>query len=383
MSEDKKTEKKIAKRREDILFWLKAAEKYANQYKQAVDEKKKAKSEKSLQSAKESIQFAVNAAIDLGGSIDDIPETLSKEQLEIWNEMFGNADSDDIAIEKEIQRIKKMLNEDLKEAMEKYTYDPEEPIEEKRKNKLFYREHAIGLTLKHSSRKTMASGTPNKAYNEYWNYDRDYESTKDKYFSKEEQDLIINCLRSHEEEAAYLSEKRAWMGRLGESLCKTAEKIGEWGDITQARIFADNLSREVFINPVKEIEGEKLSKEELSEKSKAMTRRYIQFIADEKAVEEGLRVMKECEEQTDRQLEELKHGVQSAEDLSLTGLRELRKTVRMAEDEVGGVNMLTCLLRRERLGIEKAGFVLLYTYDKLKEDRKELLTSYTFEELGL
>ena len=383
MSEDKKTEKKIAKRREDILFWLKAAEKYANQYKQAVDEKKKAKSEKSLQSAKESIQFAVNAAIDLGGSIDDIPETLSKEQLEIWNEMFGNADSDDIAIEKEIQRIKKMLNEDLKEAMEKYTYDPEEPIEEKRKNKLFYREHAIGLTLKHSSRKTMASGTPNKAYNEYWNYDRDYESTKDKYFSKEEQDLIINCLRSHEEEAAYLSEKRAWMGRLGESLCKTAEKIGEWGDITQARIFADNLSREVFINPVKEIEGEKLSKEELSEKSKAMTRRYIQFIADEKAVEEGLRVMKECEEQTDRQLEELKHGVQSAEDLSLTGLRELRKTVRMAEDEVGGVNMLTCLLLRERLGIEKAGFVLLYTYDKLKEDRKELLTSYTFEELGL
>lgn len=383
MSEDKKTEKKIAKRREDILFWLKAAEKYANQYKQAVDEKKKAKSEKSLQSAKESIQFAVNAAIDLGGTIDDIPETLSKEQLEIWNEMFGNADSDDIAIEKEIQRIKKMLNEDLKEAMEKYSYDPEEPIEEKRKNKLFYREHAIGLTLKHSSRKTMASGTPNKAYNDYWNYDRDYESTKDKYFTKEEQDLIINCLRSHEEEAAYLSEKRAWMGRLGESLCKTAEKIGEWGDITQARIFADNLSREVFINPVKEIEGEKLSKEELSEKSKAMTRRYIQFIADEKAVEEGLRVMKECEEQADRQLEELEQGVQSAEDLSLPGLRELKKTVRMAEDEVGGVNMLTCLLLRERLGIEKAGFVLLYTYDKLKEDRKELLTSYTFEELGL
>ena len=43
MSEDKKTEKKIAKRREDILFWLKAAEKYANQYKQAVDEKKEGK----------------------------------------------------------------------------------------------------------------------------------------------------------------------------------------------------------------------------------------------------------------------------------------------------------------------------------------------------
>ncbi|SCJ96620.1 Uncharacterised protein [uncultured Eubacterium sp.] len=87
------------------------------------------------------------------------------------------------------------------------------------------------------------------------------------------------------------------MYNLGLSIQKTAVRIGEWGDITQARIFADNLSREVFINPVKEIEGEKLSKEELSEKSKAMTRRYIQFIADENAVEEGLKVMNECEEQ--------------------------------------------------------------------------------------
>ena len=383
MSEDKKTEKKIAKRREDILFWLKAAEKYANQYKQAVDEKKKAKSEKSLQSAKESIQFAVNAAIDLGGTIDDIPETLSKEQLEIWNEMFGNADSDDIAIEKEIQRIKKMLNEDLKEAMEKYTYDPDDPVEIKQKSKLFEKEAYISWNMMRASNPKSLSGAVNKHYNDSWNYVRDYDSTKDKYFSPEEQKLIANCMQTYEAELAYYRQKRAWMGRLGESLCKTAEKIGEWGDITQARIFADNLSREVFINPVKEIEGEKLSKEELSEKSKAMTRRYIQFIADEKAVEEGLRVMKECEEQADRQLEELEQGVQSAEDLSLPGLRELKKTVRMAEDEVGGVNMLTCLLLRERLGIEKAGFVLLYTYDKLKEDRKELLTSYTFEELGL
>ncbi len=43
-----------------------------------------------------------------------------------------------LPLKKEIQRIKKMLNEDLKEAMEKYSYDPEEPIEEKRKNKLFF-----------------------------------------------------------------------------------------------------------------------------------------------------------------------------------------------------------------------------------------------------
>lgn len=384
MSDDKKIEKQIESYGKHIKVWLREIEKNYIKLEKEENERKKGKIKDKMEEHKGILKRDMERLAKCGGNPEMFLENITAFQRKIIDELFpSGTGKDTVAIEKEIQRIKKMLNEDLKEAMEKYTYDPEEPIEKKRKNKLFYREHAIGLTLKHCSRKTMTSGRPNKAYNDYWNYDRDYESTKDKYFSKEEQDLIINCLRSHEEEAAYLSEQRAWMGNLGESLCKTAEKIGEWGDITQARIFADNLSSEVFINPVKEIEGEKLSKEELSEKSKAMTRRYIQFIADEKAVEEGLRVMKECEEQAGRQLEELEHGVQSAEDLSLPGFRELKKTVRMAEDEVGGVNMLTCLLLRERLGIEKAGFVLLYTYDKLKEDRKELLTSYTFEELGL
>ena len=54
----------------------------------------------------------------------------------------------------------------------------------------------------------------------------------------------------------------------------------------------------------------------------------------------------------------------------------------MAEDEVGGVNMLTCLLLKGTTGHREGGFVLLYTYDKLKEDRKELLTSYTLKNWG-
>lgn len=383
MSDDKKTEKKIAKRREDILFWLKAAEKYANQYKQATDEKKRAKCGKSLQSAKESIQFAVNAVIDLGGSIDDIPETLSRERLEIWNEMFENADSDDIAIDKEIRRIKKLLNEDLKEAMEKYAYDPEEPIEEKRKNKLFYQEHAIGLTLKHSSRKTMASGTPNKAYNDCWNYDRDYETTKDKYFSKEEQDLIINCLRSHQEEAAYLSEKRAWMGRLGESLCKTAEKIGEWGDITSARVLAQGLSKEIFQQTVTEIEG-KLPKDELKKRADEMTRRYIRFISDPQELEEAMIQEKESEIEAEKLLAELRGSTEGAQML-LSGRerRQVEQWMEIAESEVEGQNILAYELLCEKLGKERAKFILLCKADPDLETRKEALTSYSFEELGL
>ena len=381
MSDDKKTEKQIESYGKHIKVWLSEIEKNYMKLEKEGNERKKGKIRDKIEEHKGILKRDMERLAKCGGNPEMFLENITAFQRKIIDELFpSGVDRDTVAIEKEIQRIKKMLNEDLKEAMEKYTYDPEEPIEARYKNKLFKAETDVGRCMLNAGDESLKDSM---YYRECWNYDRDYEKTKDQYFTKEEQGLIEKCIQSRLEERDFLRQKNAFMYNLGLSIQKTAAKIGEWGDITQARIFADNLSREVFINPVKEIEGEKLSKEELSEKSKAMTRRYIQFIADEKAVEEGLRVMKECEEQADRQLEELEQGVQSAEDLSLPGLRELKKTVRMAEDEVGGVNMLTCLLLRERLGIEKAGFVLLYTYDKLKEDRKELLTSYTFEELGL
>ena len=385
MSDDKKTEKKIASYGKNIKVWLDEIERNQKKLQTEENEKKQEKLKKKIENNKGSLKKTVEWLVEEGGNPKDFLKDITELQSQVFKDMFpSGADSDTVAIEKEIQRIKKMLNEDLKEAMEKYTYDPEEPIEEKRKNKLFYREHAIGLTLKHSSRKTMASGTPNKAYNDYWNYDRDYESTKDKYFSKEEQDLIINCLRSHEEEAAYLSEKRAWMGRLGESLCKTAEKIGEWGDITQARMWADNLSKEAFPKAVKDIEGRKLSKEELEEKSKAMTRRYIQFIGDSKAIEEAMNHDREAEAEAERLLNELRSSADEARPL-LSGRdrREIEETLEAVESEVEGQGVLAYKLLEDKLGYEKALFIALYKHDSNKKDRRELLTGYSFEELGL
>ena len=380
MSEDKKTEKKIAKRREDILFWLKAAEKYANQYKQAVDEKKKAKSEKSLQSAKESIQFAVNAAIDLGGTIDDIPETLSKEQLEIWNEMFGNADSDDIAIEKEIQRIKKMLNEDLKEAMEKYSYDPEEPIETRYKNKLFKAETTVGRWMLNAGNESLKDSM---YYRECWNYDRDYEKTKDQYFTKEEQGLIEKCIQSRLEERDFLRQKNAFMYNLGLSIQKTAVKIGEWGDITSARVLAQGLSKEIFQQTVTEIDG-KLPKDELKKRADEMTRRYIQFISDPHELEEAMIQKKESEIEADKLLAELRSSTEGAKML-LSGRerRQVEQWMEIAESEVEGQNILAYELLCEKLGKERAKFILLCKADPDLEKRREALTSYSFEELGL
>ena len=384
MSDDKKTEKKIASYGKNIKVWLDEIERNQKKLQAEENEKKQEKLKKKIENNKESLKKTVEWLVEEGGNPKDFLKDITELHSQVIKDMFpSGADSDTVAIEKEIQRIKKMLNEDLKEAMEKYSYDPEEPIEEKRKNKLFYREHAIGLTLKHSSRKTMASGTPNKAYNDYWNYDRDYESTKDKYFTKEEQDLIINCLRSHEEEAAYLSEKRAWMGRLGESLCKTAEKIGEWGDITSARVLAQGLSKEIFQQTVTEIEG-KLPKDELKKRADEMTRRYIQFISDPHELEEAMIQEKESEIEAEKLLTELRSSTEGAKML-LSGRerRQVEQWMEIAESEVEGQNILAYELLCEKLGKERAKFILLCKADPDLEKRKEALTSYSFEELGL
>ena len=384
MSDDKKTEKQIDSYGKHIKVWLNEIEKNYLKLEKEENERKKGKIRDKIEEHKGILKRDMERLAKCGGSPEMFLGNITAFQRKIIDELFpSGVDRDTVAIEKEIQRIKKMLNEDLKEAMEKYSYDPEEPIEEKRKNKLFYREHAIGLTLKHSSRKTMASGTTNKAYNDYWNYDRDYESTKDKYFTKEEQDLIINCLRSHEEEAAYLSEKRAWMGRLGESLCKTAEKIGEWGDITSARVLAQGLSKEIFQQTVTEIDG-KLPKDELKKRADEMTRRYIQFISDPHELEEAMIQKKESEIEADKLLAELRSSTEGAKML-LSGRerRQVEQWIEIAESEVEGQNILAYELLCEKLGKERAKFILLCKADPDLEKRREALTSYSFEELGL
>ena len=44
-------------------------------------------------------------------------------------------------------------------------------------------------------------------YNEYWQYTRDYENTKDKYFTKEEQEIIATGLECSREYNEYFKEK--------------------------------------------------------------------------------------------------------------------------------------------------------------------------------
>ena len=381
MSDDKKTEKKIASYGKNIKVWLDEIERNQKKLQAEENEKKQEKLKTKIENNKESLKKTVEWLVEEGGNPKDFLKDITELHSQVIKDMFpSGADSDTVAIEKEIQRIKKMLNEDLKEAMEKYSYDPEEPIETRYKNKLFKAETTVGRWMLNAGNESLKDSM---YYRECWNYDRDYEKTKDQYFTKEEQGLIEKCIQSRLEERDFLRQKNAFMYNLGLSIQKTAVKIGEWGDITSARVLAQGLSKEIFQQTVTEIEG-KLPKDELKKRADEMTRRYIQFISDPHELEEAMIQKKESEIEADKLLAELRSSTEGAKML-LSGRerRQVEQWMEIAESEVEGQNILAYELLCEKLGKERAKFILLCKADPDLEKRKEALTSYSFEELGL
>ena len=378
MSDDKKI-KKIEKEKESAKYWLGKTVLDLKKAKDADSDKKKGKYLLAVEKDKRYVKMSIETVIKLGGTVDEIAENLPEAQLTIWEELYGNSDTNTIAIEKEIGRIKKMLHKDLKKAMEKDDYNPNDPIELKMKSKRFEAEAHIGNYLYAASREKEYSGSPHKKYNQYWNYGRDYEATKDEYFTEEEQLLIGKCDTSYKAKLEYMSEKRAWLIKLGERIVDTADKIDEWGDITQARVWVNNMRDEVFPEVIRQMYG-KLPKKEAEERALEMTREYVRFIWDDAQIEELNRLYEETEREADLLQKQMAEG-----SLNLQGKerREMEQLQEALDDKVGGQRMIVLYLLREKIGLEKTYFIFLYRDDHNRELRKELFRKYTMEELGL
>ena len=380
---DEKTLKKIEKERESILFWLDSAERDIKKLRETDSERKKEKYKKSLEKDKRYINLCVENVIKYRGTVEGITEEMTSGQIEIWRELYSESDTTEIATEKEIQRIKKLLHEELKKAMEKDDYNADDPIEVKMKNKRFEKETYIGYTLEEASEKTKPSGSPNPKYNANWNYVRDYEETKDKYFTPEEQELLKQCVQSRAEEREYIIEKRGWMIDLGGKLIQAAEKMEEGSDIRQAKSWAKNLYEDVFPVTVKEIYG-KLPKKEIIEKSKAMTQRYIEFLQDPEKIENAKAIYAEAEAEAEVLLDQLNgRAPVTSELLQNATEKELKNLRAAANKEIRGQNMLAYYILTKKMGLEHAWFIGFYRGDRLAEERKRLLTKYSLEELGL
>lgn len=376
-------EKKIAKYEKAIRIWITELENNYRKLEKTDDPKKRNKLEEKIKKNLDHLQANVDYLKECGGSAESVFEAVSDSQKEIVRRFYATQpDRDQAEVEKEIARIKKMLHQDLVKAREKYDpYEPDAPIEERYKSKLFQKEADIGRLLLNAGDEELKDNS--FYYRECWNYTRDFTSTKDEYFTLQEQKDIEWCVQVRQEEEAYMCIKNAKFIKLGESLMETAEKMDAWGDFAQAKFWVRNLYQDACPVIIREMYG-KLPKAEEEQKSKEMTRRYLEFLRSEEQIAELNRIYADTEKEAEELKMKLKtFSFQNDDFLSKKNDREIQELIRIMEQDVDGQNLLVLYLLRERIGMEKTAFISQYKYDPILDTRKELLNKFSIEELGL
>lgn len=376
-------EKKIAKYEKAIRIWITELENNYRKLEKTDDPKKRNKLEEKIKKNLDHLQANVDYLEECGGSAESVFEAVSDSQKEIVRRFYATQpERDQAEVEKEIARIKKMLHQDLVKAREKYDpYEPDAPIEERYKSKLFQKEADIGRLLLNAGDEELKDNS--FYYRECWNYTRDFTSTKDEYFTLQEQKDIEWCVQVRQEEEAYMCIKNAKFIKLGESLMETAEKMDAWGDFAQAKFWVRNLYQDACPVIIREMYG-KLPKAEEEQKSKEMTRRYLEFLRSEEQIAELNRIYADTEKEAEELKMKLKtFSFQNDDFLSKKNDREIQELIRIMEQDVDGQNLLVLYLLRERIGMEKTAFISQYKYDPILDTRKELLNKFSIEELGL
>ena len=376
-------EKKIAKYEKAIRIWITELENNYRKLEKTDDPKKRNKLEEKIKKNLDHLQANVDYLEECGGSAESVFEAVSDSQKEIVRRFYATQpERDQAEVEKEIARIKKMLHQDLVKAREKYDpYEPDAPIEERYKSKLFQKEADIGRLLLNAGDEELKDNS--FYYRECWNYTRDFASTKDEYFTLQEQQDIEWCVQVRQEEEAYMCIKNAKFIKLGESLMETAEKMDAWGDLAQAKFWVKNLYQDACPVIIREMYG-KLPKAEEEQRSKEMTRRYLEFLRSEEQITELNRIYADTEKEAEELKMKLKtFSFQNDDFLSKKNDREIQELIRIMEQDVDGQNLLVLYLLRERIGMEKTAFISQYKYDPILNTRKELLNKFSIEELGL
>ena len=183
-----------------------------------------------------------------------------------------------------------------------------------------------------------------QGYNDYWNYARDYASTKDKYFTSEERHLIQKCLESRQEEKAYLVEKRAWLGKLGSGLLETAEKMDAWG-----RSCAGEVLGEESVSGCMSGYHQGDVRKTAESRRRAEVQRDDQTVSGISAREEQIAELNRIYADTEKEAEELKmklktFSFQNDDFLSKKNDREIQELIRIMEQDVDGQNLLVLYL---------------------------------------
>lgn len=335
-------EKKIQRDIEFIKEYLDRIYENKNAFREESNIKKKGKLNKKIDADIRMTILYIKELDKLGAETSFILNQLSDTQHKTIAEILPNG-FESRGMEEQrnrniiINRHKKKIIK-IQEARSKYpAYDPELSTKEKLENKIYKLEKSLGRDLYIESDKERVS------YQRDWNYLEHMEETKE--FTEEEREIMDRCYRIGEEYDTYWMEKFERIGEVAQSL----------GDKTQARVWCRMMYREVFSPFIESYYSEKrYSSRELEYESKEMTKRFIEFVLDERKHDE-------C----------VKKWIEIYSDRRLDGNSEKEK-----EDIV--VNAM-----EKVVGVEKTLFTSLYVGVKKTKSSIELIGNYTYEELGL
>ncbi|WP_294468410.1 hypothetical protein [uncultured Anaerofustis sp.] len=378
---DKKTEKKINQKIRQLEMRVGEVIKLRKELKAESAEKKLLKLNKKINKSIRMIQYYYNEVKELGGNTEDIINGLNVEQREIIKEIFpAGTDENAVEAKKIIDDIKEKI-ELVKKRKQTITYNSNEDIEIKRKNKLFMDYADVGRYVVNTGDERVSD-----YYNEYWQYDRDYEMTKDKYFSTDEQDIIKEGIKCFREYQVYYREKHKFLINLGEKIVdSSSEKLYET-KLKQAKLWADNLYQDVFPEVVKlSNPNVSFTDEELIKEAIEMSKRYINYLGSENKQQELRKIKNECMDEANKVIAELKN---QGNDVKAEVNNVLAKFI---TNRIGNAIMdiekdkeiIAFDIMREKVGFEKAYFINAFDNDKIIDKRREYLTSYSLEELGL
>ena len=376
-------EKKIKSCKKFVVEYLESALELEKKLESESSDRAKKKLEKKISWKKGMAEEYVQDLNKLGYDFSEFMEELKPEQAEMLKELFPYGLGKEVIDDHEARnfriRVYKKRIKKLKEVEAKYEpYDPTLPVKEKLKNRIYKAEIDIGWYMLHQSKKDSRN------YEPAWNYEEHFATTVE--FTEEEREIIERCYEVGKEYENYLGEKYAFLKTIGNGLQTFARSYEENSDRIQAEKWAEKLYTEIFPKVIDmAAPGKKFSSKELETISRGLTKKMLEFVADDGRLESALATWESLRGEADVKLQQLNDAA-CAQFRGIGGARE--RMLRAGVDRITGADIdsrrvMMIELMKERAGADEAYFTFLYTELPDQERFRRIMTKYSPEELGL
>ena len=380
---DRKTEKKIRNYNKFLREYLASVIRRSAELGSLSDEKDIKKMKKRIRSDEGMVEFYIEHLNELGYDFSNIENEFELGEIAVLKGLFPYGFGKEVIDDHEARNFRigvyKNRIKKLKELEAKYEpYDPALPVKEKLKNRIYKAEIDIGWYMLHQSKKDSRN------YEPAWNYEEHFATTVE--FTEEEREIIERCYEVGQEYENYLGEKYAFLKTIGNGLQTFARSYEETSDRIQAEKWAEKLYTEIFPKVIDmAAPGRKFSSKELETISRGLTKKMLEFVADDGRLESALSTWESLRGEADVKLQQLNDAA-CAQFRGIGGARE--RMLRAGVDRITGADIdsrrvMMIELMKERAGADEAYFTFLYTELPDQERFRRIMTKYSPEELGV